>query len=109
MAKNTKLKETDYITSEQYEKALKSDDYTTFADTFNEEKTQKLIQDSINKLILQALSCDVNTREALKKIVRDVDKEDWWNFIKKGGWALWSIISAGIGSIITLIISHFTK
>ena len=41
MAKNNKSKESEYITSEQYEKALKSDDYSTFADTFNEEKTQK--------------------------------------------------------------------
>lgn len=105
----SKDKESDYITSEQYEKVLKSDDYAKFADTFNEEKTQKLIQDSINKLILKAMACDHDTRNKVKELIREVDKEDWWNFIKKGGWAIWSIVSACLGAVATLLISNFNK
>lgn len=105
----SKDKESDYITSEQYENALKSDDYAKFADTFNEEKTQKLIQDSINKLILKAIACDHETRAKLKEIIKEVEKEDFKSFLRKIGTLLGGALIYILGLLTSALVSWFMQ
>lgn len=102
---SSKDKESDYITSEQYENALKSDDYAKFADTFNEEKTQKLIQDSINKLILKSIACDHDTRNKVKEIIKEIEKEDFKAFLRKIG----TLAGGAIIYILGLLTSAFVS
>jgi hypothetical protein len=75
-------------------------DLLKFADTFNHKKTQKLISETINGLILQAVRNDHNTRSELKKIRKELEKEDWKVFLKK----FLPIIYTLLGAIFTGIV-----
>lgn len=49
---------------------------------------QVMVQKTINKLIQKALAQDVDSRSALKGIVRQVLKEDWRSFVRSTGGKL---------------------
>ena len=99
----------DFITKEQYAKSLTSEDYVKFSQTFNAEETQKLIQASINKLILQAIACDHETRTATKKIIQELEKEEFWNSLRKFGWIIYGILTIFGGSMLTLLVQYLSK
>ncbi|MDR1926875.1 MAG: hypothetical protein LBQ13_04345 [Endomicrobium sp.] len=90
-------------------KVLTSEDYVQFADTFNHETTQKLISESISKLILQEITCNHETRTVLKKLIKEVEKEELLLYVKKFGIAIWMCISMAFGSVITIILKKFLK
>lgn len=79
-----------------------------FAKTFCEAaKTQKSIDLALRKIIKKLIKDDPQTVEALKKHLRDINKEDWKTFIKKIGISGWSIIMASIGAIMATILRKF--
>jgi len=98
-----------FVTQEQYDKSLTSDDYVKFSQTFNAEETQRLIGHSINKLILQAMTCDHDTRNETKKIIKECEKEEFWLAIKKFGSIITYILAVFGGSLLTLLIQYLTK
>lgn len=98
-----------YVTQEQYQKSLTSEDYVKFSQTFNADETQRLIQHSINKLILQAISCDHETRAETKKIIKEFEKEELWASLKKFGLLVYGLLAIFGGTLLTLLVQYLSK
>ncbi len=54
-------------------------------------KSQKKIDETLKEVIIGLLKKDMDTQEAIKVQVREVNKTDWKNFGGKAGFAIWSI------------------
>ena len=70
-------------------------------------KKQKSIDEVLKNVIRDLLDNDQKTIDRVKRLQRDVDKEDWRNFIKKVGLVGWSIIMVAIGAAITIILKKY--
>jgi len=79
-------------------------DLLKFADTFNHKKTQKLISETINGLIRQAVKSDCDTRTELKKIIKELEKEDWKILLKKFGFMMSNLFGVVITFILTRLV-----
>ncbi|HEV2917584.1 MAG TPA: hypothetical protein VGW78_07625 [Candidatus Babeliales bacterium] len=76
-----------------------------FAKLFcNAAESQRSIDKVLAKKIRNMIKTDSNTIESIKKLQREVDKEDWKNFIKKIGLTGWSLFMASFGAIAALIL-----
>jgi hypothetical protein len=109
MSDTNTVKTDDFVTKEQYEKSLTSEDYVKFSQTFNANETQKLIQESINKLILQSITCDHATRTETKKLIKELEKEELWASLRKFGLLIYTALTIFGAAALTLLVQHFSK
>jgi len=58
------------------------------------------IKDLFIEMMRGLLESDKDARKSLKKIIREVEKEDIWIWGKKIGFAAWTILILFVGAII---------
>lgn len=81
-----------------------------FAQIFCEAaKKQKSIDEVLRDIIKNLLKNDSDTQQCLKNLIRDIDKEDWTNFLKKIGLLGWGGITFITGSIFIILIQNFLE
>jgi len=96
----TKFKAEDQIQLKKVHETIDQPD--KFAEVFcKAAESQVSIKEIFTKEILKSISTDVNCKNALKEIIRQVEKEDIMIFGKKIGLAVWSIIMLVVGAIIS--------
>lgn len=69
--------------------------------------TQKSIDECVKKMLRSLIENDPALRESFRKLIRDVDKEDWRYLVKKIGAAGWSIIMLILGAALKFIFDKF--
>ena len=82
-----------------------------FAKVFCEAaKSQKTIDDALKTVVKSLVQHDKETRDFIKSIQRELEKEDWWLVLKKFGLLGWTLIVAILGAIaggiVRGVISH---
>lgn len=82
-----------------------------FAEYFDAVSTsQSKIKEVFRRELLEFLRTNVEGREEIKKMIREVDKEDRWSLFRKFGLGVWSLLlavgSAVVGAIITKIVGQ---
>ena len=71
-----------------------------FAKIFCEAtKTQKTIDDALKVVIKSLIQHDKETRDFIKGILRELEKEDWLFVLKKFGFFGWTVIIAVISAV----------
>lgn len=73
-----------------------------FAEMFCEvAKTQSAVREKLIEILSSAIQYDVESRKAVKQVLKELHDEDWKHFIRsawgKIGLALWTAISVAIG------------
>lgn len=58
------------------------------------------------KIVLMALT-DPETRGAIAQIVEKTDGRIFKSFLKKGGWLVWTLVTAAVSSIATLAVQRW--
>lgn len=77
-----------------------------FAEIFcNAAKKQKSIDNTLRAIMIDLLKNDQEARVQVKALLREVEKEDWRAFVRKGAGLLWTMLSIIFGIIITVIIN----
>ena len=61
---------------------------------------QKAIDEVLQKVIKSLIEKDHSTREMLKVLLREVDREDLRNYVRKIGTPVWTIILLALGAIL---------
>ena len=70
-------------------------------------ESQKSIDTALKKVVKTLIKEDIETITSLKKYQREVDREDWKNFLKKMGVLGWSIIMLALGAILQTLSHKF--
>lgn len=70
-------------------------------------KTQKNIDETLKLVVKNLIKNDKETIDTIKDYQRQVDKEDWKNFIKKIGATGWAIIMLIVGAILQALSRKF--
>lgn len=79
-----------------------------FAEIFcSAAKTQKNIDTTLKDIMRDLLKNDRESRELVKDMLREVEKEDWKFFIKKSGGIVWTLGSIAFGAVLTAVLRLF--
>lgn len=79
-----------------------------FAEVFcKAAESQKIIDTILKKNIKEVVKTDKETYDFLKKIARDVDKEDWRSYLSKIGAAGWAIALLVLGAVLQGLSKHY--
>ncbi|QQR61107.1 hypothetical protein IPH19_01410 [Candidatus Uhrbacteria bacterium] len=79
-----------------------------FAELFCQAaKTQTSVKEVLWEQIRSILTTDVEARNALKVIVREVEKEDVRIFGKKIGFGVWTLFTIGMGAFLGALFTKF--
>lgn len=95
----------------QTKKFIGVDDYVQFAQIFNNQYTQDLIKTNISKILLEQMKANTETRNTLKTIIREAEKESFVFQIK----AVWTsvkyiftlIFGTALGVAVTILVQKF--
>lgn len=71
-------------------------------------KTQKPIDEAIKNVIKSLIQHDKESRDFIKGIIKELEKENIWIFLKKFGFLSWTLLVAVLSAIAGAIIkTHF--
>jgi ferritin len=76
-----------------------------FAELFcNAAKTQRIIDAALKEIVSELIKKDSDTKEHLKSLVREVEKEDFRAFLRKVGFAGWTLLVAAFSATVVFFI-----
>jgi rubrerythrin len=70
-------------------------------------KTQKTIDDALKEVLRSLIKHDNDTRNSLKDILREVEKEELKSYLKKIGFGGWTILVVIITAILQSVSRKF--
>jgi hypothetical protein len=112
MAKLAPTKSTDDYDPVETIKTLSDNIYRPdkFAEIFcAAAKKQKMIDDCLKEIVRDLLGRDHETKEHVKLIIEEYEKQNVRRMYKKIGFAFWSIFLLFLGSLFTFLGSLFSK
>lgn len=81
-----------------------------FAEIFcTAAKTQKSIDTVLKDVLRDLLKNDEVSRSVVKDLLREVEKEDWRAFVRKGFGGVGALILIGFGALLTALIDYMMK
>lgn len=77
-----------------------------FAEYFKKNlKSQALMKDAIAAEIINLMQTNNAVRDEVKKLVLEVQKEDWKTFLKKFGSWIYTVVAFLLGTAVTVIVT----
>ena len=72
-----------------------------FAEIFcKAAESQKSIDETLQTIIKKLIQNDSPTRNSIKSLIKEYEKEEWWAMIRKGFSIGWTLFAGIIGAII---------